>query len=245
MKLLLCLLIIITALCDFSNAKAELFNVQIRDEQGHSCYTPKVEWGKLYNYCIHDGDRPGDHKYDGGSGYKPWCRREYTTGKASHDWGYCYQHDWFVRFPGSVISRKRNEYADKFYHFRDDYRYKQASYNSVSELCGHGNVANFKTQFTVVKNSESSTGYKVVVPEVFSQSSKSTERLIYEESMDNIREILATFKGRSDLNNWWVRDVNGNNREYCLSYNRRYHSITADRCHLPYEQAVLCEFKRH
>ena len=38
------------------------------------------------------------------------------------------------------------------------------------------------------------------------------------------------FHGRTDLQSWWVKDVNGNNKDYCLVYDRRHHNMHVTGC---------------
>jgi len=223
MKLVLCSFIIVAAYCGLSNGAINLRNVRINDVYNYQCELPRsIFKGKNYYFCVTDYYEVGDGESNGGSGeYKqrPWCNM-------GNSWNYCHGYLWEVEFCHSVISDLTNDYKVRSYAFVQDFLNYRTNYHRIIDS---RRQASFKTNFTVVGDSE--TGYEVVVPEKIVGDPLSLERQIYEESMENLRQILAPVAtGRVDLKNFWVRDVNGNNEDYCLVYNTHKHEIRTVDC---------------
>ena len=70
---------------------------------------------------------------------------------------------WKVQFVKSVISDVSNDHKDRKYAFYHDYNYHAVNYQSVQSKMKEqgGRLADFKTNFTVVQNRGSKTGYRV------------------------------------------------------------------------------------
>jgi len=205
-----------------AEASITISDLQIRTDNGYECDFRGEEFGYFrYHSCITDSKRYGDN----GNGEEPWCRvNEGNRWKDGRRWDFCHDYEYKVKFGSSVLSNLTNDNSDRFYKFTQGLptlNYQQA----VNAAASRGGVlADFKTNFTVEEDSKSAFGYKIVVPDEWENRKV---RKIYEESMNNLKQILGPFEGRSDLVNWWVRDVN---ERFCISYNRISHVVQVAEC---------------
>jgi len=215
MKLVLSLFMIVAAYCGSSNAATSFYGVDIYTSIGKPCdMSMTMNLKKNYQYCIIDEDQ-----------HLPFCyiKESYVT---TTNWDWCKYYYWNVAFSRSAISNETNDFKDR------RYRHSHSDNYAVSKYAGESFAlqADFKTNFTVKGDSE--TGYEIVIPEMyFVNKTLSLERRMFEESMDNLRQILAPFAS-TQYANWWVKDVNGNNKDYCIVYNSKMHFVRTVNCDL-------------